>query len=102
MAKYQDVRDNIVEAEVYREGMEDGFIHYTIGSSVETGQFYSRDSPYFPKNCRQPALKGEDGTTYLIGRGDYIVTLADGSRKVEDEKIFNEKYLLLADTIEKV
>lgn len=87
MTKYQIKKEYsdtpiFVDAEIYKEGMEDGFSFYSL-----TGDFIcymtkeDLKTKAYPKANRIPVIKYEHDEQGLhIIEGDYIVTLSNGDR----------------------
>jgi hypothetical protein len=90
MAKYRK-KQIIIEAEVYRPGLEDGFNTYAIGGQF-TGYFDKNGA--LPKNNRIPAIKTLEGIME-ISEGDYIITGIKGERYPCKPDIFHATYDLV-------
>lgn len=83
----------LVDAVLYEPGMEDGFVCYSIGESVEQGRYYDKNGP-LPKNNRVPAIKTLEGF-HIISEGDYILTGVQGERWPCKPDIFKSTYELV-------
>jgi hypothetical protein len=92
MAKYRK-KPIIIDAEVYRPGLEDGFNTYSIGGQF-TGYFDKNGA--LPKNNRIPAIKTLEGVME-ISEGDYIITGVKGERYPCKPDIFHATYELVED-----
>lgn len=82
----------VVEAEVYKEGMEDGSVYYAIGG--QTIGYFSKDEKCVPKAGRVPVIKTSEGVLQ-IAKGDYIVTDTQGKRYPCKPDIFEATYELV-------
>lgn len=104
MAKYCK-KPVIVDAEVYQEGMEDGWILYwsddwdTYDKCFKTkkealnytpGNHYDHEGELIVEDPR-PYIKTLEGK-HLISKGDYIVTGIKGERYPVKPDIFRETY----------
>lgn len=72
----------VIEAEVYKCGMEDGF--------VVDGIYYDKKGP-IPRFHRTPAIKTLEGH-HEITEGDYIITGVKGERYPCKPDIFHMTY----------
>jgi hypothetical protein len=81
----------VIEAELYKEGMEDGYACYAIG-----GKFigYYDKHGALPKTNRIPAIKTLEGF-HEISNGDYIITGIKGERYPCKPDIFKATYELV-------
>jgi|LSQX01.3.fsa_nt_gb hypothetical protein len=87
MAKYRK-KPVVVDAEVYREGMEDGFD--TIGEAIVSGlNSESYKNPVSFKGV--PYIQTLEGKHY-ISEGDYIITGVAGERYPCKPDIFEQTY----------
>jgi len=82
----------VVEAEVYKEGMEDGFVYYAIGGEI--GDYFDKNVKCFPKTPRVPVIKTLEGVLQ-ISKGDYIVTGIKGEKYPCKSDIFEATYELV-------
>lgn len=87
MSKYRK-KPVVVEAEVYKEGMEDGYACYEIFGEF-IGYFDKRGS--LPRANRVPAIKTLEGW-HEISEGDYIITGVKGERYPCKPDIFAMTY----------
>lgn len=87
MAKYK-IKPTVVEAEVYKEGMEDGYACSEIFGKF-IGYFDKNGS--LPKTNRIPAIKTTDGWE-IVPNGYYIITEANGNRYTCDPEVFKVLY----------
>ncbi|GIN67062.1 hypothetical protein J41TS2_24830 [Bacillus sonorensis] len=94
MAKYRKI-PIIVEAELFKMGMEDGYACYPIFSDKLIG-FYYKDEP-LPKTNRKPAIKTLEGWYEVEVGKYYIVTGVKGERYPVKKEIFEETYELIED-----
>jgi len=78
----------IIEAETYREGMEDGYVCYLLDGKF-VGYFNKKKS--LPKCNRIPAIKTLEGF-HEISKGDYIITGVKGERYPCKSDIFKMTY----------
>jgi hypothetical protein len=93
MAKYRK-KPVVIEAEIYKEGLEDGFScipFTTLCSCVDENGFYKQC-----KNCtlsipKKPYIETLEGN-YYINKGDYIITGVKGERYPCKPDIFEETY----------
>jgi len=90
MAKYRK-KPIVIEAEVYKPGMEDGFICYTIDGRC-IGYFGKNEA--LPKTNRKPAIETLEGVIE-ISDGDYIITGVKGERYPCKPDIFEITYELV-------
>lgn len=83
MAKYRK-KPVIVDAEIYRKGMEDGFACDGCTNPVCSGN---------DMNCKdmKPYIQSLEGKMF-ISDGDYIITGIKGERYPIKENIFKETY----------
>lgn len=90
MAKWRK-KPVIIDAEVYKQGMEDGYACYEI-----TGKFigYYDKNGGLPKTNRIPAIKTLEGF-HEISEGDYIITGIKGERYPCKPDIFQMTYELV-------
>ena len=91
MAKYRK-KPVVIEAEVYHEGMEDGFNCYR----VITGEFigYFDKNGAIPKTNRRPVIQALKGNME-VSAGDYIITGIKGERYPCKPDIFEATYDLV-------
>lgn len=82
MTKYRK-KPIVIEAEQYKEGMEDGFTESTEDEFTHNIKMI----PYI----QNP----NDGLMYLISNGDWIITEANGRRSTCNPDIFEETYELV-------
>jgi len=81
-----------VDAEIYREGMEDGW--YVLETDVRCGGVYYLHNSAIKTDIHQklhPAIKTLEGWL-KISEGDYIITGIKGERYPCKPDIFNESY----------
>ena len=90
MAKYRK-KPVIIEAEVYKPGMEDGFACYEISGKFIG--YYNKDQP-MPGVQQIPAIKTLEGF-HEISPGDYIITGVKGERYPCKPDIFEMTYELV-------
>lgn len=92
MAKYRK-KPVVIEAEIYREGMEDGFDYETEswpGEHRENVHLISKD--WQPK--KRPFINTLEGKHY-ISEGDYIIVGVKGERYPCKPDIFEATYELV-------
>jgi hypothetical protein len=87
MGKYKK-KPVVIEAELYQEGLEDGYVCYTLSGNFIG--YYDKDKP-LPKTNRKPAIKTLEGF-HEITDGDYIITGIRGERYPCKADIFKETY----------
>ncbi|MBL4951095.1 hypothetical protein JK635_02420 [Neobacillus sp. YIM B02564] len=92
MAKYRK-KSVIIEAELFKMGMEDGYACYPIFSDKLLG-FYHKNEP-IPKTKRIPAIKTLEGWYEVEVGKHYIVTGVKGERYPVEKEIFEETYDLV-------
>jgi hypothetical protein len=87
MAKYRK-KPVEIEAEIYKEGMEDGYACYDL-----SGKFvgYFDKNGALPKVNRIPAIKTLEGF-HEISKDDYIITSVEGERYPCKPAIFEKTY----------
>ena len=82
----------VIEAEQYKEGLEDGFEERYIdsdNSNITWGIPTTDDDVYI----LTPYIKNpSDEFIYLISDGDYIITESNGQRSTCNSDIFKEIY----------
>ena len=93
IAKYRK-KPVIVDAEVYREGLEDGFEFYTIGGEFITYYTKEQMKSGYPKAARYPVIETLEGRM-KISQGDYIITGVNGERYPCKPDIFHKTYELV-------
>jgi hypothetical protein len=93
MAKYRK-KPVIIDAEVYKDGMEDGYVCYDIFTKIFIG-YFDKNGP-IPKTNRIPAIKTLEGF-HEISEGDYIITGVEGERYPCKSSIFEKTYELVKD-----
>lgn len=98
MAKYQK-KPVIVEAEVYEEGLEDGFDFFTLGGQFLCSLSKEAMKNGYPRSMRKPYLNTLEGKMY-ISDGDYIITGVRGERYACRPDIFEETYIKISDEAE--
>lgn len=81
MAKYRK-KPVVIEAEIYRKGLEDGI-----------GHIDDHDSPYFFGDPK-PYIQTLEGKHYIT-EGDWIVTGIEGERYPVKNSIFQKTYELV-------
>lgn len=79
MPKKYRKKPEIVEAEVYRAGMEDGFRPVYVFAHGESEE-------------KEPYIGGTFKCAQTINSGDYILTHADGTRSVMSPEAFHAAY----------
>lgn len=79
----------VIEAEIYKEGMEDGFLYYAIGGEII--DYFDKNEKCRPKTPRVPVIKTLEGVLQ-ISKGDYIVTDTQGKRYPCKPDIFEASY----------
>ena len=79
----------VVEAELYQEGMEDGWGCYSIMGGFLG--FYEKDAP-LPRAVRNPAIKTLEGW-HEVSKGDWIITGIKGERYPIKPDIFEMTYV---------
>ncbi len=77
-----------IEAEIYKEGMEDGYACYELSGKF-VGYSYKHDP--LPKTNKLPAIQTFDGWQ-IVPKGYYIITEASENRYTCDPEIFKELY----------
>jgi len=90
MAKYRK-KPVIIEAEVYKKGLEDGYACYALGGAF-LGYFDKNGG--LPKARQIPAIKTLEGF-HEISEGDYIITGIKGERYPCKPDIFEATYELV-------
>ena len=91
VAKYRK-KPVVIEAEVYKEGMEDGFDYEPesfVGEHIENVHFIGMD--WQPK--KRPYINTLEGKHYIT-EGDYIITGVKGERYPCKPDIFEMTYEL--------
>ena len=78
----------MIEADVYKPGMEDGFACYSIRGSFLG--FYDKKGP-MPRAEQRPALRTLEGW-HEISEGDYIITSIKGEKYPCKPDIFHQTY----------
>lgn len=91
IAKYQK-KPIIVEAEMFKLGMEDGYACYSLSGEF-TGHF-AKGEP-LPRNNRKPAIKTLEGWYEVEEEKHFIVTGIKGERYPVEVEIFHELYDLV-------
>lgn len=91
MAKYRK-KPVIVDAKLYREGLEDGFEFYTVITNQFVG-YYTKEQMKngYPKTNRIPVIETLEGRM-KISDGDYIITGINGERYPCKPDIFHKTY----------
>lgn len=98
MSKYRK-KPLIIEAELFKRGMEDGYAAHSLSFSSSRGKFlgfYDKEGP-IPKVCLYPAIKTLEGWYEVEEGKHYIVTGIKGERYPVEKRIFEESYDLLED-----
>lgn len=100
MAMYRK-KPVVVEAEMFKLGMEDGYASYSLG--LKMGQtinhasfigFFEKGQP-IPKANNKPAIKTLEGWYEVEEGRHYIVTGVRGERYPVEKEIFEETYELV-------
>ncbi|EOO11328.1 hypothetical protein [Bacillus cereus] len=96
MAKYRK-KPIVIEAELYRAGLEDGFEFYGIGGNYICYMTNEemKTSPY-PKANRVPVIETLEGRM-KVSNGDYIVTGINGEKYPCKPDIFEKTYELVSE-----
>lgn len=94
MVKYRK-KPIVVEAELFKMGMEDGYASYPIFSDRLLG-YYHKDGA-LPKNNLKPAIKTLEGWYEVKEGRHYIVTGIKGERYPVEKEIFEETYEVVED-----
>ncbi len=87
MAKFRK-KPVVIEAEVYKQGMEDGYACYDVVGKL-IGYFDKHDP--MPKAVTKPAIRTLEGW-HEISHGDYIITGVKGERYPCKPDIFEMTY----------
>ena len=87
MSKYK-TKPVIIEAELYKEDMEDGYACYELFG--EFIGFFKKNGP-LPRTKRIPAIRTNDGWCE-VHKGDYIITTDDGERYPCKPEVFEISY----------
>lgn len=94
MPKYRK-KPVIVEAELYREGLEDGFEFYSVdGRYIRYMTKEEMKTKGYPKACEHPVIQTLEGRM-KISEGDYIITGVNGERYPCKPDIFHKTYELV-------
>ena len=95
MAKWRK-KPIIVEAEVYHEGMEDGWARC---ESVTCGEYrrFNWKCDKCPIHASKPYIKTIEGLMY-ISEGDYIITGVKGERYIVPKERFEQEYEQVEET----
>lgn len=94
LAKYRK-KPVVIEAELFKMGMEDGYACYPIFSDKFLG-FYHKDGA-IPKTNRRPAIQTLEGWYEVEEGKHYIVTGVRGERYPVEKEIFEETYELVSE-----
>ena len=92
MPKYRK-KPVVVEADVYKEGMEDGYLVYETEYLDESWYYFVTKDEYDPNvhTVVKPAIKTLEGW-HEISEGDYIITGIKGERYPCKPDIFELTY----------
>lgn len=81
----------VVNAELYKEGMEDGFDLFSIGGTFICSMTSEEMKLGYPRSCKKAFLRIPEGKVY-ISCNDYIVTDENGDVYPIEKKLFEQLY----------